>query len=200
MFLRTFLKNSAQYCSSKPQEWVTAAARSVLTQIIFIYLLLHIISVDVCKGGDDNGYSSADVGYFLCRKCGTEVAEVNHLVWITSKLALHHRNESIGSKRALIQHFKNPNGDHFEVMTFDKTHAEKSFQKHADHSFFPGFAWSFARCPRCGAHIGWGFDSIAGAVQELPTKLSSFVALILDNVMREQDALDLIAVPKAYAS
>ncbi|XP_005103222.1 uncharacterized protein LOC101845563 [Aplysia californica] len=173
-------------------------AGSNLLELIFVYCLLQMILLGVVVYSDDNEHAH---GYLLCRKCGYELAEAEDLISVPSTLAHRQRNDSMGGgERALIQLFKNPQGAYFEVITLTNAHVEKANEKYAADSWFPGFAWSIASCPKCGVHIGWGFDAITNSVQEMKIKLSSFVGLIMDKVMHEDEVYNLIAVPKVYTS
>lgn len=76
--------------------------------------------------------------------------------------------------------FINPAGIIFRVGCFATTPGARAAGAATHHwTWFPGFAWRAALCTRCGAHLGWCFDSAD----------ASFVALILDRVI-ERDSTD----------
>ena len=58
----------------------------------------------------------------------------------------------------------NPSATRFDVIRFaispsshEASHVALGDEYTADHSWFPGFEWSFAHCPHCSHHLGWGF-------------------------------------------
>ena len=70
--------------------------------------------------------------------------------------------------------FSNPEGIRFEIITFSQTlGCRQSGVPTLDHTWFPGQAWSFCQCDRCGQHLGWCYS---GAHQ--------FVGLIKDRIVR----------------
>ncbi|KAI8764660.1 protein cereblon, partial [Biomphalaria glabrata] len=61
--------------------------------------------------------------FLLCRKCGHQIAQAQHLFSMPSNMALRQRNDTIvNSNRVLIQLFKNPQEVYFELVT--SLHAE----------------------------------------------------------------------------
>lgn len=65
--------------------------------------------------------------------------------------------------------FSNPQGIRFEIITFSETlGCRESGAPTLDHTWFPGHAWSFCLCARCGQHLGWyyaGQHSFAGLIK-----------------------------------
>jgi len=92
----------------------------------------------------------------LCRSCGHEVATEADIKSVPSPLALYHRNDSLllGDKLVHIQLLQNPHGHQFEVITFRAADVAKRWPAEGSFSWFPGFAWTLASCPQCGAHLG----------------------------------------------
>lgn len=92
----------------------------------------------------------------LCRSCGHEVATEADIKSVHSPMALSHRNDSLllGDKLVHIQLLQNPHGHQFEVITFRAADVAKRWPAEGSFSWFPGFAWTLASCPQCGAHLG----------------------------------------------
>jgi hypothetical protein len=65
--------------------------------------------------------------------------------------------------------FSNPEGIRFDIITFSQTlGCSQTGKPTLDHTWFPGHAWSFCVCDRCGQHLGWyyaGSDSFAGLIK-----------------------------------
>ncbi|ELU09887.1 hypothetical protein CAPTEDRAFT_128319, partial [Capitella teleta] len=92
----------------------------------------------------------------LCRQCGHEVAIAKDLYPQPSKLAIGQRNDTIlGVPGTLIQLLQNPHGKNFEVITTKRADVYKYDKAVVEYSWFEGFSWRLAVCPRCGAHLGW---------------------------------------------
>lgn len=52
--------------------------------------------------------------------------------------------------------FSNPERIHFEIMTFSQTlGCRQTGVPTLDYTWFPGHAWSYCQCDRCGTHLGW---------------------------------------------
>jgi hypothetical protein len=70
--------------------------------------------------------------------------------------------------------FTNPQGILFEIITFSQTiGCGETGEPTLEHTWFPGHAWSFCHCDRCGQHLGWCYS---GAHE--------FVGLIKDRIVR----------------
>ncbi len=70
--------------------------------------------------------------------------------------------------------FTNPTSICFEIITFLETRGCRQTGKPSlEHTWFPGHAWSFCQCDRCGQHLGWYY---AG--------LHEFVGLIKPRIVR----------------
>jgi len=65
--------------------------------------------------------------------------------------------------------FLNPQGIRFEIITFAETlGCRQSGVPTLEHTWFPGHAWSFCQCARCGQHLGWyyaGQHDFAGLIK-----------------------------------
>ncbi len=65
--------------------------------------------------------------------------------------------------------FSNPQGIHFEIITFSKTlGCRQAGLPTFEHTWFPGHAWSHCLCDGCGQHLGWYFagqHSFAGLIK-----------------------------------
>lgn len=70
--------------------------------------------------------------------------------------------------------FTNPDGIRFEILTFSQTiGCRQTGEPTLEHTWFPGHAWSFCHCDRCGQHLGWCYSG-----------LHEFVGLIKDRIVR----------------
>ena len=70
--------------------------------------------------------------------------------------------------------FRNPDGLHFEILTFSRAPGCRQFGSVTfEHTWFPGHAWTVCVCDRCGMHLGWHY---AGPRE--------FVGLIRDRIVR----------------
>ena len=82
-----------------------------------------------------------------CRRCGVAVAKMSDIV-VVSDGGAH------GS-------YVNPGGVVHDMVTVGPDVAGQSTRCHGDpsaeHSWFPGYAWTIATCGTCGVHVGWRF-------------------------------------------
>ncbi|XP_027051393.1 protein cereblon-like isoform X1 [Pocillopora damicornis] len=156
----------------------------------------------------------------LCRRCGQDISVAANLNNLGSKLALRQRNDTIlGVKQCLIQLFKNPHGQHFELITVTSANIKSLGEAFEEHSWFPGYAWRVAVCSQCGVHMGWSFehrhpkdyvektskfwDDLSSHKEQNKGNsriIHSFVGLIYPNLIEEHYADSLIVTPKAYRS
>ena len=52
--------------------------------------------------------------------------------------------------------FSNPEGIRFAIITFSRTlGCQEAGEPTSEHTWFPGYAWSYCQCDRCGQHLGW---------------------------------------------
>ncbi|BFZ12377.1 hypothetical protein BsWGS_15416 [Bradybaena similaris] len=166
-----------------------------MLQVFFTCCLVELLVSAVCSQ-----YSQFQ-GFLLCRKCGFEIAKAEDLVSIASEAALRQRNDTFGSNHTvLIQLFRNPQDIYFEVITCLHSAVEKSHERYITDSWFPGYSWSIAKCPHCSSHVGWSFHAVNEAAEGHKSKVLSFVGLILDKIMHEDEASNLIVMPKTYTS
>ncbi|GBC59993.1 hypothetical protein DENIS_0935 [Desulfonema ishimotonii] len=74
--------------------------------------------------------------------------------------------------------FNNPAGYIFEIGCFGRAEGCASRGTPTmEFTWFAGFAWRFAMCGKCNAHLGWHYISSGG---------SSFYGLILDHLIEEE--------------
>jgi hypothetical protein len=70
--------------------------------------------------------------------------------------------------------FKNPEGIRFNIYLFSRTlGCRQTGVPTLEHTWFPGHAWSYCLCDRCGTHLGWCY-----------TGPSEFAGLIRDRIVR----------------
>lgn len=70
--------------------------------------------------------------------------------------------------------FHNPEGVRFEIITFSRTlGCEETGLPTIEYTWFPGHAWSYCHCDRCGQHLGWYY-----------TGPHHFAGLMLERIIR----------------
>ncbi|XP_076437793.1 uncharacterized protein LOC143276980 [Babylonia areolata] len=168
-------------------------------EVLFTILLIQLIANTLCNTSDEFE------GFLLCRQCGLEITRADNLLNIPSPLAHRQRNDTLsGTKGVLIQLFKNPHGKYFEIISSKEAEVQRVSKPYAEDSWFPGFMWSVAVCPRCGQQLGWVFEPLPASetiVQMKATQHSGpFFGLILGSLLHEHEAESIIAVPKMYHS
>jgi len=96
---------------------------------------------------------------WLCAQCNHRVAsEKDRLL--------------IGSQSEFA--FTNPAGMPFVIVTFlDAPGCHDEGNPAEEHTWFPGYAWSYGTCERCGQQLGWCY-----------TGPGDFVALIQSRIVR----------------
>jgi len=56
--------------------------------------------------------------------------------------------------------FSNPEGIRFAIITFSRTlGCRMTGTPTLEHTWFPGYAWSYCLCDHCGQHLGWLYSS-----------------------------------------
>ncbi|XP_056231844.1 uncharacterized protein si:ch211-51h9.7 isoform X1 [Seriola aureovittata] len=141
----------------------------------------------------------------LCRACGHELAVGTDIHFVPSRLALSSRNDTqVGGRRVNVQLFENPHGHQFEVITFRKADVTQHWPADKHFSWFPGFSWTVATCPRCKTHLGWAFQPSNWPDTITKTKFEAsehtFLALITHRLLREDFASSLLMTPKSFTS
>lgn len=129
----------------------------VQCKVIYIVLVFYPSLYehgDACAAERDTSPATL----ILCRACGHELAYGTDIHFYPSRLALSSRNDTwVGGRRVNIQLFENPHGHQFEVITFRKADTSLHWPADKRFSWFPGFSWTMATCPRCNTHLG-GYD------------------------------------------
>ncbi|XP_054628389.1 uncharacterized protein si:ch211-51h9.7 [Dunckerocampus dactyliophorus] len=173
-------------------------------KIIFAVVLLVAAyqAVDACAA--EAGGTSNDT-LILCRACGHELAFGSDIGMVHSRLALSGRNDTLpGGRGVHVQVFENPHGLQFEVITFRRADVVKQWPADKHFSWFPGFSWTVATCPRCTTHLGWAFQpsSWPNTITESTFAGSdqTFLALIVQKLLREDFASSLLMTPKSFTS
>ncbi len=93
----------------------------------------------------------------LCRACKQPITADDHRISIAGR-HLHRR--------------VNPMGIEFEFGCFGEAPGAATLgEPTSDHSWFAGYAWSFAYCGRCGVHLGWFFEGADPAFHGLISNL-----------------------------
>jgi len=57
--------------------------------------------------------------------------------------------------------FVNPAGLEYEIACFRQASCLADGEPTLEFTWFPGFAWSYALCANCRAHLGWLYESDA---------------------------------------
>jgi hypothetical protein len=82
-------------------------------------------------------------GDWLCASCLNRVANER------DRFVFNGKNEFT---------FSNPEGIRFEIITFSRTlGCRQTGVPTLDYTWFPGHAWSYCQCDRCGQHLGWHY-------------------------------------------
>ncbi|KAK7091564.1 hypothetical protein V1264_009229 [Littorina saxatilis] len=168
-----------------PRRSSIAAAASNALEVFFAIFLMQLIANTLCNTSDEFE------GFLLCRQCGLEITRADNLVNVPSRIAHRQRNDTLsGTRGILIQLFKNPDGKYFEVISSSEAEVQKVNKPYLEHSWFPGFSWTVAVCPRCGQHVGWVFEPTSppssSGQQGEKQHTDTFVGLILGNLLHEQ--------------
>ena len=133
-----------------------------LMHYISFVLLFHPAAYqpgEACAAAAEEGGTSPAT-LILCRACGHELAYGTDIHFVPSRLALSSRNDtSVGGRRVNIQLFENPHGHQFEVITFRKADVSPHWPADKHFSWYPGFSWMVATCPRCKTHLG-GYEPV----------------------------------------
>lgn len=145
----------------KQTSWVPIRQLvKLITQCnILIYIIL-VCNLGLCQPGEACAAVAEEVGtskatLVLCRACGHELAYGTDIDFVPSRLALSSRNDTlVGGRRVTVQLFENPHGHQFEVITFRKADVTRHWPADKRFSWFPGFSWTVATCPRCKTHLG----------------------------------------------
>jgi hypothetical protein len=73
--------------------------------------------------------------------------------------------------------FLNPHGFVFRIGCFESAGGCAVMgEAETQHSWFPGFAWRYALCGGCSAHLGWTFESAE----------ERFFGLVLDRLIDDE--------------
>jgi hypothetical protein len=92
--------------------------------------------------------------------------------WCLNRVASEQDRFSCEGKSEFL--FRNPDGIRFHIVTFSRTiGCRRAGVPTLEDTWFPGHAWSYCLCGRCGAHLGWYY---AGP--------SEFAGLIRDRIVR----------------
>ncbi len=73
-------------------------------------------------------------------------------------LPVAHRHDRQGIDGPAARTFFNPSGILMAVTTFRRAHTAHDGPATTEFTWFPGYAWRIASCPRCGVQLGWRFE------------------------------------------
>ncbi|XP_061672315.1 protein cereblon [Syngnathoides biaculeatus] len=172
---------------------------------VFLIVAAAYRPAAACAATQAGKTTSSDT-LILCRACGHELAfGSDTIATVHSHMALSTRNDTLpGGRRVHVQVFENPHGLQFELVTFRKADVDKRWPAEKLFSWFPGFSWTVASCPRCRTHLGWAFQPNSWPATITPSKFESsdqtFLALIVDRLLREDYASSLLVTPKSFVS
>lgn len=186
------------------QHVLSFVTRVSAFHLIFLLLIHPWLQLgQACGSRAEKGVSMDSL--MLCRSCGHEVANGSDVRFVPSRLALSSRNDTLrGGRRVTVQLFENPHERRFEVVTFRRAAVALHWPADKRFSWFPGFAWTIATCPRCKAHLGWGFqpddwpDTVTASRFE--ESESTFLGLIAHRLLTEDFASSLLMTPKSFVS
>lgn len=142
-------KRGLRLCSKQLVRLIT----HYISFMLLFYPDAHQPGEACAAAAEEQGTSPASL--ILCRACGHELAHGTDIHFVSSRLALASRNDTlVGGRRVNIQLFENPHGHQFEVITFRKADVNPHWPADKHFSWFPGFSWTVATCPRCKIHLG----------------------------------------------
>ncbi|XP_014341676.1 uncharacterized protein SI:CH211-51H9.7 [Latimeria chalumnae] len=186
------------------------AKRKCFWHRLSVHALLLLLAL--LLGGDRRVWSHGDPeqqdgDLLLCGSCGYEVASGRDLRHVASLAALPQPGDNgtlIGERRVPLQLFENPQGHRFRVITLKRAQVLKHWPADGHFSWFSGYSWTIATCPRCHSHLGWAFQPSSWPLQvsekEFEESKDTFVALIIDKILQENFAATLLMVPKSFRS
>lgn len=152
----------------------------VQCNIFYITLVIYCASyvhVDACAAEGN----SSPATLILCRSCGHELAYGTDIRFYPSRLALNSRNDTwVGGRRVNIQLFENPHGHQFEVITFRRADSTLHWPADNRFSWFPGFSWTMATCPRCNTHLG-GYGTAVSQCCKINIKKHAYLKHVVGN-------------------
>ncbi|TKS78139.1 Protein cereblon [Collichthys lucidus] len=189
-----------------PRLLVKQPGRLIVQYVSFVLLFYPTAYQpgEACATVAEEGGTSAAT-LILCRACGHELAHGTDIHFVPSRLALSSRNDTlVEGRRVNIQLFENPHGHQFEVITFRKADVTQHWPADKHFSWFPGFSWTVATCPRCKTHLGWAFQPSDWPDTITKTNFDesehTFLALITHRLLREDFASSLLMTPKSFMS
>lgn len=184
---------------------IASLCTSISAHHLIFLLLIHpwLQFGEACGPRAEKGVSTDPL--MLCRACGHEVANGSDIRLVPSRLALSSRNDTLlGGRRITMQLFENPHKRQFEVVTFQRAAVVLHWPADNRFSWFPGFAWTIATCPRCKAHLGWGFQPEnwpnTVTASRFEESESTFLGLIAHGLLKEDFASSLLMTPKSSVS
>ncbi|XP_055898100.1 uncharacterized protein LOC106067464 [Biomphalaria glabrata] len=119
-----------------------------------------------------------DGNMFTCKECSNPLANAKHTHHIKSEAALREETEN----NFTLQLFKNP-GEHFyDVITFLTANVYSSTRSFAAHTWYEGYSWSIANCPKCDVHVGWTYYAMKDEFHPFKAHISTFDGLIMDKL------------------
>ncbi|MEE6505607.1 hypothetical protein FKM82_005577 [Ascaphus truei] len=128
----------------------------------------------------------------LCKLCGFEVAGSGDLHFSPSPVCLSRGNATvtIGERKVPVQLLGDPaGGERHYVVTLRRAAVHKHWPARDTGSWFPGFSWVTAKCPRCLTRLGWAYQPESwrpfSTDVEFEDSDDTFVALIIDELMQE---------------
>lgn len=129
-----------------------------------LFLVLALVGVNGLVVEPTNELRSGDS--FRCSRCSNLLAARDSLVDVVSSEALGASNVTLWSGRppVLVQRFSN-GAREFELVTVLRTAAVAVTLPSSANTWWPGFSWRIATCPRCHTHVGWLFEPTAAASQ-----------------------------------
>ena len=134
-------------------------------------------------------FCPAAAGYLHCGKCHRKIAHSSGIIPVVeskSALSTCSYEKGILGRSAWSQHFRNPYGYEFDVVTVTAGCSSR-LAYHGnptlEHTWFPGYKWDIIYCQTqtCQTHLGWHFyhDRSTG-LPTIPGGGDEFVGLVID--------------------
>ncbi|AWP07687.1 Hypothetical protein SMAX5B_019293 [Scophthalmus maximus] len=191
-------------CERSPRLQAKQLERFILIMHFILFMLL-VCPGEACAATEEAATGTSTDAVLLCRACGHELAVGADIRSVPSRRALSGRNDTlVGGRRVDVQLFQNPHGHRFEVITFRQADVRLHWPADQHFSWFPGFSWTVATCPRCATHLGWAFqpsvwpDTVTKSTFDESDQ--TFLALIAHRLLTEDFASSLLMTPKSFTS
>ncbi|XP_065179515.1 protein cereblon-like [Sycon ciliatum] len=155
---------------SEPFHILKKSMKFVQFSLILCQLLVLVVfdsipaghGLDLSRFAKDEGPPASTASDFVCQPCRQGLMNLADVIFIPSEKSIHTFNHTVRGARQPItlQHFVNPQDLSFDLVTVSSAHVVGHGHFYAEHSWWPGYSWQVAVCPKCRQHVGWVFQAI----------------------------------------